>query len=96
MPDFFLVAKRHRTVVSYVAASTAEIVSIAVDPKHQGHGIGKALITHMLARLKASAIGVSLFRKIGQQCGCIRRWVFTACAGLIGIMRTAVTPSRCR
>jgi [ribosomal protein S18]-alanine N-acetyltransferase len=60
MPDFFLVAKRHRTVVSYVAASvhgsTAEIVSIAVDPKHQGHGIGKALITHMLARLKASAI----------------------------------------
>jgi len=59
-PDFFLVAKIHGSVVGYVASfleeSDAEIVSIAVDPKHRRQGIGRALMMHMLAKLTAFGI----------------------------------------
>jgi ribosomal-protein-alanine N-acetyltransferase len=59
-PDCFLVAKSHGSVVGYVASflqwSDAEIVSIAVDPKHRRHVIGRALMIHILAKLKAFGI----------------------------------------
>lgn len=59
-PDFFVVAKSHGSVVGYVASfldgSDAEIVSIAVDPKHRRHGIGRVLMMHTLAKLKAFGI----------------------------------------
>jgi [ribosomal protein S18]-alanine N-acetyltransferase len=59
-PDFFLVAKSHGSVVGYVASflqgGDAEIVSIAVNPRHRRHGIGRALMMHTLAKLKAHGI----------------------------------------
>jgi len=59
-PDFFLVAKSHGSVVGYVASflqgSDAEIVSIAVDPRRRRRGIGRALMMHTLAKLKAHGI----------------------------------------
>ena len=59
-PDFFLVAKIHGSVVGYVASfleeSDAEIVSIAVDPKHRRQGIGRALMMHTLAKLTVFGI----------------------------------------
>jgi len=59
-PELFLVAKSHGSAVGYagsfIEGSDAEIVSIAVDPKHRGRGIGKALMMHTLAKLKASGI----------------------------------------
>jgi ribosomal-protein-alanine N-acetyltransferase len=59
-PDFFLIAKSHGTVVGYVVAygpgRNAEIISIAVDPKHRKHGIGKALMMRALAKLRVSGV----------------------------------------
>jgi ribosomal-protein-alanine N-acetyltransferase len=59
-PDYFLVAKSSGSVVGYVASfldgRDAEIVSIAVHPNHQRHGIGRALMMHMLAKL--TVIGI--------------------------------------
>jgi ribosomal-protein-alanine N-acetyltransferase len=37
-------------------AKTPEIFSIAVDPTHRRHGIGKAHMTRALAKLKASGV----------------------------------------
>lgn len=59
-PDFFVVAKSHGSVVGYVASflqgSDAEIVSIAVDPKHRRYGVGRVLMMHTLAKLTAFGI----------------------------------------
>lgn len=59
-PDYFLVAKSSGSVVGYVASfldgSDAEIVSIAVHPNHRRHGIGRELMMHTLAKLKAFGI----------------------------------------
>jgi ribosomal-protein-alanine N-acetyltransferase len=57
-PDFFLVAKRRGQIVGYIASlleeGEAEIVSLAVDPKHRRLGIGRSLMMHTLAKLQAS------------------------------------------
>src|SRR5437868_12529236 len=55
--DHFLVAEEHGHVVGCVhlekySPSIAELRSLAVDPSHHGHGIGRALVlaTEALAR----------------------------------------------
>lgn len=55
-PELFLVARHAGRVAGYMVTSTsarkAEIVSIAVDPHSQKHGIGTALMTYTIRRLK--------------------------------------------
>jgi ribosomal-protein-alanine N-acetyltransferase len=59
-PDSFLVAKRSGKIVGYIASlledSGAEIVSLAVDPTYRRLGIGRSLMMHMLAKLRASGV----------------------------------------
>ena len=59
-PELFLVAKRSRRIAGYIITCTgggkAELISIAVDPKHRGAGVGKALLAYTLDRLKESGI----------------------------------------
>jgi [ribosomal protein S18]-alanine N-acetyltransferase len=54
--DLFLVAKCSGRILGYmvtcVSAGKAEIVSIAVDPRHQKRGIGAALMKQTLSRLE--------------------------------------------
>jgi [ribosomal protein S18]-alanine N-acetyltransferase len=59
-PECFLVAKSNGSVVGYIGSllqgSDAEIVSIAVDPRHRRQGIGRALMMHTFAKLKGLGI----------------------------------------
>ena len=59
-PDFFLIARSQGVIVGYIVACVrgqkAEIISIAVDPTHRRHGIGKTLMTRALAKLKAQGV----------------------------------------
>ncbi|HVK25092.1 MAG TPA: GNAT family N-acetyltransferase [Actinokineospora sp.] len=42
------------------AESMGEIYMIAVDPAHQRHGIGAALIAHSLARIKSQGMALAM------------------------------------
>lgn len=63
--DLFLVALRGRTVCGYMvtcmggrsAARSAELVSVAVDPKLRSKGIASALMDSTLRRLRRRRIG---------------------------------------
>lgn len=54
--DLFLVAERRKRILGYmitcVTARKAEIVSIAVNPNKQRHGIGRALMQSTLQELE--------------------------------------------
>lgn len=56
-PRLFLVAALGRWVAGYsitcLAPRNAELVSIAVDPRHRGRGLGRAMLDHTLAELRA-------------------------------------------
>jgi ribosomal protein S18 acetylase RimI-like enzyme len=60
----FLVAVKGRSVCGYMvtctggkaAANRAELVSIAVDPKHRGKGIASALMDSTLRRLRRRGV----------------------------------------
>jgi ribosomal-protein-alanine N-acetyltransferase len=58
--DLFFVAKRSGHVAGYMvtcaASGKAEIVSIAVHPKHRNTGVGKAMMEHTLKKLKARGV----------------------------------------
>jgi ribosomal-protein-alanine N-acetyltransferase len=61
--ELFLVAARGRTVCGYMVtciggrrAGRAELVSVAVDPKHRGKGIASALMDSTLRRLRRRGI----------------------------------------
>jgi ribosomal-protein-alanine N-acetyltransferase len=49
--EMFLVAAKDRTVLGYMLTCRAELVSLAVDPKHRGQGIASALMDSTLRRL---------------------------------------------
>jgi len=59
-PDLFLVATLRRRIAGYVItcadSRSAELVSIAVDPRDRGRGAGKALLDETLAQLRARRI----------------------------------------
>ena len=56
----FYVARRARRIAGYcVCCATgmaAEVVSIAVAPEHQAYGVGRALLRHLLTRLRKRRI----------------------------------------
>jgi len=62
--DLFLVAVKGRSICGYSIACTggrtalnrAELVSIAVDPKHRGKGIASVLMDSTLRRLKRRGV----------------------------------------
>ena len=58
--ELFFVAKCAGRIAGYmvtcVRAKDAEIVSIAVDPKYRNGGVGKALMEHAFATLKAARV----------------------------------------
>jgi ribosomal-protein-alanine acetyltransferase len=55
-PDLFLVATIRRRVAGYIitcaGSRNAELASIAVDPREQGHGVGQAMLNHTLQELR--------------------------------------------
>jgi len=59
-PDLFLIAKVGRRVVGYaitcVDSRTAELASIAVDPRDRRSGVAKALLDYTRAQLRAKGI----------------------------------------
>ncbi len=66
----FLVAKRSRRIAGYsvtcIESDSAEIVSVAVDPRHQRHGVATALLkrTIHLAR-RAGIVRIELVVRVG-------------------------------
>jgi ribosomal-protein-alanine N-acetyltransferase len=56
----FFVARLGRRIAGYMVTCAhvrrAEVVSIAVDPRFQGLGVGTALMTHSLTELKKSNV----------------------------------------
>jgi ribosomal-protein-alanine N-acetyltransferase len=62
--ELFLVAVRGRNVCGYMVTCTggrspsgrAELISVAVDPKHRGKGIASALMDSTLRRLRRRGI----------------------------------------
>jgi ribosomal-protein-alanine N-acetyltransferase len=57
-PDTFLVAEYNGRVIGYVMAYLrpdleGHIMSIAVDPKYRGKGVGSALLSEVIERLAA-------------------------------------------
>jgi [ribosomal protein S18]-alanine N-acetyltransferase len=54
----FLVAKSQGRIAGYIATcrseTGAELISVAVDPRWRGRGLGAALLGHTLALLRAS------------------------------------------
>ena len=58
--ELFLVAKLRRRIAGYIATGAgdgkAEVVSLAVDPKHRRKGIAAALLEYTLERLRESGV----------------------------------------
>jgi ribosomal-protein-alanine N-acetyltransferase len=56
----FFVARRARRIVGYSVTSTAgaqaEVVSLAVAPKHRAAGVGTALMRHTMTRLRRAGV----------------------------------------
>ena len=54
-PELFLVAMKARRVAGYIITSAgsrnAELASLAVDPRHRRHGVGRILLDHTLTEL---------------------------------------------
>lgn len=59
-PRLFLVATRRGRVAGYIVTCAgtrkAEIISIAVDTRHRGQGVGKAIMEKTLSRLKEAGV----------------------------------------
>lgn len=56
-PDLFLVARSARRIVGYIITCTArnqaELLSIAVDPRHRRRGLGRTMLDETLRRLRS-------------------------------------------
>ena len=56
-PDLFLVARSARRIVGYIITCTtrnqAELLSIAVDPRHRRRGLGRIMLDETLRRLRS-------------------------------------------
>jgi [ribosomal protein S18]-alanine N-acetyltransferase len=99
--SFFFVARRARRIVGYAVTSTAgaqaEVVSIAVVPKHRDAGVGTALMRHTIARLRRARVrtlalmvrpgnrkALRLYRRLGfRSAGRIARYYEDGADGLL-------------
>jgi [ribosomal protein S18]-alanine N-acetyltransferase len=88
----FLVIKSRRRIAGYIATcrseTSAELISVAVDPRWRGQGLGTAMLEHSLAFLRASGVkhldlmvstnnreAARLYRRFGfRRTGTLRRY----------------------
>jgi ribosomal-protein-alanine N-acetyltransferase len=98
---FFFVARRARRIVGYSVTSTAgtqaEIVSIAVAPKHRETGVGTALMRHTMTHLRRARVStlalmvrpgnreaIRLYRRLGfRSAGRIARYYEDGADGVL-------------
>lgn len=59
-PELFLIARHGRWISGYIITCTgpkeAELVSIAVDPRHRLRGLGRAMLDETLAELRSRQV----------------------------------------
>jgi ribosomal-protein-alanine N-acetyltransferase len=98
---FFFVARRARRIVGYSVTSTAgtqaEVVSLAVVPKHRAAGVGTALMRHTMTHLRRARVrtlalmvrpgnreAIRLYRRLGfRSAGRIARYYEDGADGLL-------------